>query len=58
MVHFFFDLSQKIYVERRTVTSVPQIFGDLGGLYEFHALIILSLIGRYKSGVFSLHQVT
>ena len=45
--HVYFDLSQKIIVERRTVTSLTQLFGDLGGLYEFIATFIIFLIGRY-----------
>ena len=32
-LHFYFDLGQKIIVEKRSVTSLTQLFGDLGGLY-------------------------
>ena len=56
-LHVYFDLSQKIIAEKRTVTSLTQLFGDLGGLYEFVATFIIFLIGRYQSGAFTLHQV-
>ena len=58
LIGYAFDLGQKIKVEKRIVNSFPQLFGDLGGLYEFVATIIVFLIGRYKSGVYNLHQVT
>ena len=44
---FMFDLSNKIKVERRTVLSFPQVFGELGGLYEFLSTFIFFILGRY-----------
>lgn len=41
-----FDLSQKTIIEKRQVTSLPTLFGDLGGLYEFIATIAITLIAR------------
>lgn len=58
LLEYNFDLSQRIQVESRTVMSFPQIFGDLGGLYEFLATITIFLIGRYQSKVFSLHRIS
>ena len=44
---FMFDLSNKIKVETRTVLSFPQVFGELGGLYEFLSTFIFFILGRY-----------
>ena len=52
-----FTLSQSIQVEKRTVMSLPGIFGKIGGLYAFLAAIAKFFIGRYQSGAFSLQQV-
>ena len=57
IMHCFFDLSKKIQVEKRIVTSLPQLFGDLGGLYGALATISLLLISRYQRGTFSLHHI-
>jgi hypothetical protein len=54
---YVFNLSQTIKVEERQVTSLPGLFGDLGGLYEFFATVIVTLIGAYQTKVFALHQV-
>ena len=40
-----FTISQQIKIEKRKVTSLPGLFGDLGGLYEFLATIIVVAIG-------------
>ena len=52
-----FDLSQQIKVEKRQVTSLPGLFGDLGGLYEFFATLSVTLIGAYQAKMFALSQV-
>ena len=44
---FIFDLSNQIKVETRTVISFPQLFGELGGLYEFISTFIVFIVGRY-----------
>ncbi len=44
---YLFDLSQTIKVEKRQVTSLPGLFGDLGGLYEFFATLAVTLIGAF-----------
>ena len=52
-----FHLSQTIKVEKRQVTSLPALFGDLGGLYEFLATIVCTVIGSYQTKAFTLAQV-
>ena len=44
-----FELSQEIKVEKRQVTSIPGLFGDLGGLYEFLATIVVALVSGVPS---------
>ena len=39
-----FDLSQFIKVEKRRVLSLPEIFGNVGGLYSFLATIALIFV--------------
>ena len=55
--YYLFDLSQMIKVEKRQVTSLPELFGDLGGLYEFFATLSVTCIGAYQAKMFTLHQV-
>ena len=43
--HYRFDMSQTVKIEQRKVVSIPSLFGELGGLYEFLATIIVTLIG-------------
>ena len=52
-----FNLSQTIKVEKRQVTSLPALFGDLGGLYEFLATIVMTVIGSYQTKAFTFDQV-
>ena len=44
-------------MEKRSVSSLPILFGDLGGLYEFFATLLVTLIGTYQAKVFVLSQV-
>ena len=52
-----FDLGQEVSIEKRTVLSLPQIFGDLGGLYEFASILVIFLIGRFQSSAFDFNQI-
>ena len=54
---FRFDLSTKIQIEKRQVTSFPTLFGNLGGIYSFFATMVLCVINRYQTGAYGLHQV-
>ena len=50
-------LSNKINIEKRKVTSLPSLFGELGGLFDFFALIILLVIGKFKANSFLQNTV-
>ena len=52
-----FDLSQEIRMESRRVTSIPQLFGDLGGLNDFLKAIIGLLLARWQMQNFSQDRV-
>ena len=47
LIELDFHLSHSINVEKRTILSLPEVFADLGGLYEFFATGILYIIGRF-----------
>ena len=47
-----------IKVEKRAVISLPQVFGDLGGLYECLSTLAIYIVGRYQSKSFSLQHVS
>ena len=57
LTHYRFDMSQTIKIEHRKVLSIPSLFGELGGLYEFLATIIVTLIGGIQSKFFAFDKV-
>ena len=54
---YAFELSQEIKVEKRQVTSIPGLFGDLGGLYEFLATIVATLVSGYQVRAYSFDLI-
>ena len=48
LITFLFDLSQRVKIEKRVVTSIPALFGELGGLNDFLATIVVILIGNLQ----------
>ena len=58
LYRYTFDIGMTIKVEKRTVISFPQVFSDLGGLYEFLATLAIHIVGRYQSKSFSLQNVS
>lgn len=57
-VKYYFDLSQTIRKEKRQVTSLPVLFGDLGGLYGFFASIAMTLISRVQAKLSIAEQIS
>ena len=49
---YLFDLSQEIRIEKRAVTSLPSIFGDVGGLRDFMSTVAVLVIGGIQSKAF------
>ncbi len=52
-----FDLGQEIKIEKRQVTSIPGLFGDLGGLYEFLATIAAAMVSSYQVKAYSFDLI-
>lgn len=44
-------------MEKRSVLSFPELFGNIGGLYEFLATVVVFILGRYQSNAYALQQV-
>ena len=52
-----FSISNLIKVEKRIVTSLPVLFGDVGGLYGSLATLASLLVSRYNSKRFNMSQL-
>lgn len=44
---FYFDLGQQVKIEKRVVNSLPELFGEVGGLRDFMKEIAVVLIGGF-----------
>jgi len=55
---YYIDLSTEIRVEKREVLSLPSLFGEIGGLNDFLATIIVFLIGTFQAKAFSFDRMT
>ena len=51
------EIGTKIEIERRTVTSLPSLFGEIGGLYDFFALFILLFISSFQANSFLVNLI-
>ena len=49
---YLIDLSQEIRIEKRQVTSLPSLFGEVGGLRDFMATLAVLIIGGVQSKAF------
>ena len=58
MLQYSFDLSQKVWVEKRKVLSITSVFGELGGLYGSLASIAYFLIGNYQQGSADVYRLS
>jgi len=54
---YLFELSQEIKIEKRIVTSLPSLFGEVGGLGDIINLLIALIIGRIQEKLFTFDQV-
>ena len=51
-------MSDQINIEKRVVQSLPALFGELGGLYDFLSAFVIVIIGSTQSMLFKLDQIT
>ena len=41
------EVGPQIEIEKRKVTSLPSLFGEIGGLYDFFILIVVFIISGF-----------
>lgn len=51
------EVGSKINIEKRKVTSLPSLFGEIGGLYDFFALIIMLMINNFQANSFFVDSI-
>ena len=52
------DMSNAIKIEKRVVTDLISLFGDIGGLNDFLATFIIVLIGSVQTKLFTMDIVS
>ena len=45
-------MSPEVKIEKRKVTSLPSLFGELGGLFDFFASLVVLVISSYQANSF------
>lgn len=50
-------MSEEVKVEKRVVTSLISLFGDIGGLREVFSSLIVLIVGSYQSKAFLFDQI-
>ena len=46
-LEYTLNMGPQIKIEKRIVTSLPSLFGEIGGLYDFLILIVLFIISGF-----------
>ena len=41
------EIGPQIEIEKRKVTSLPSLFGEIGGLYDFFIIIVVFIISGF-----------
>jgi hypothetical protein len=54
---YLFELCQEIKIEKRVVTSLPSLFGEVGGLGDIIRILIALIIGRMQAKLFTFDQI-
>ena len=55
---YWVDLSTEIKIEKRVVNSFPSLFGEVGGINELLATLVLLLIGMFQANAFIFDQAS
>ena len=50
-------MGSKVKIEKRKIISLPNLFGEIGGLKDFFATLIILLIGGYQANNFLLESI-
>ena len=46
-IEYLIEVGPQIEIEKRKVTSLPSLFGEIGGLYDFFILIVMFIISGF-----------
>ena len=57
LVEYLFDLSTIVKVEKRVVTSLTSMLGEIGGLYGILFSLAYFILGKFPEKLFLIHQV-
>ena len=52
-----FELSTKVKIEKRVVTSLTSMLGEIGGLYGILVGLAYFILGKFPEKLFLIHQV-
>ena len=52
-----FEIGNQIEIEKRKVTSLPSLFGEIGGLNDFFASFVVFIISGYQANSFILDSI-
>ena len=55
MFNLCFELGQRVSIEKRVVLSIPSLFGEVGGLYDFLSALNLFVIGGIQAKLFQFN---
>ena len=55
---YLFDIDAKIKIEKRTVTSIFSLLGDIGGLYEVLMTLGAIFIGSVSTRAYLIDQLS
>ena len=56
-MEYNFLIGPRIEIEKRKVTSLPSLFGEIGGLNDFFAAFILIIISSFQAKSFTIDSV-
>ena len=56
-IEFDLEIGPQIEIEKRKVTSLPSLFGEIGGLNDFFASFIVFIISGFQANSFILDSI-
>ena len=56
-IEYVLEMGSKVEIEKRKVTSLPSLFGELGGLNDFFTKFIVLIIGGYQANSYVLDTI-
>ena len=55
---YLFDINAKVKIEKRTVTSIISLLGEIGGLYEVLTALVAIFIGSVSTRAYLIDQLS